>query len=148
MAFSWKGDMVAIASHTSRRGRIKILRSVLGNWSYWGESLIPVLEPGRPQYMHTASLTGISLCISPWSRIPVNSSFRNDECLAISWYSTDPGVPDCYRITQEGSRFRLEPDSTQIGIPGKGTTNLAIAISQSYDAVALLNREGIELLGT
>jgi hypothetical protein len=77
-------------------------------------------------------------------RFLANSSFRNDECLALSIDSANPDAADCYRIVQERTRFRLERDS-QIVSAQRGTMNLAVAISQPHNAVALINKSGMSL---
>jgi hypothetical protein len=68
-------------------------------------------------------------------------SFQNDECLALSVDSTNPDAADCYHIVSERTHFRLER-AQQIAAGQRGTSNLAVCISQHYDAVALLNRDG------
>jgi len=144
MAFSWKGDMVAIATnHVSGTAQITILKLAHGKWFCWGTILIKVVNPGWPQKMRGDGVTGISLYISPQSWILVNHSFQNDECLVLSLESSHPDVPDCFQIIHEGPRFRLQP-RTRIAT-GKGTSNVAIAVSQRYAAMALLSKEGIHL---
>ena len=62
MAFSAKGDMVAIAtSHSKGQAAIKMLRLAAGMWTYWGETLVDVLDPEHPKEMRGAGITGISL---------------------------------------------------------------------------------------
>ena len=68
-------------------------------------------------------------------------SFQHDECLALSVDSTNPAAADCYRIVSERTHFKLER-AAKIASGLRGTANLAIAVSQPYYAVALLNREG------
>lgn len=60
--------------------------------------------------------------------------------------STNNDAGDCYRIVAERTHFRLERDNQIASFP-KGTTNFAIATSQRYDAIALLNREGRPVFG-
>jgi hypothetical protein len=72
-------------------------------------------------------------------------SFQNDECLALAIDSTNPDAADCYQIVPERTQFKLER-MEQIASGQNGTTNYAIAISQPYDAVALLNLEGKKIL--
>ena len=55
--------------------------------------------------------------------------------------STNRDAADCYRIVSERTHFRLDR-ADQIASGLRGTSNLAIAVSQPYDAIALLNREG------
>src|SRR5271154_497618 len=72
-------------------------------------------------------------------------SFQNDECLALAIDSTNRDAADCYQIVPERTQFKLERMG-QIASGPNGTTNYAIAISQTYDAVALLNQEGKNFL--
>jgi len=58
--------------------------------------------------------------------------------------STNNDAADCYHIVSERTHFRLERYN-QIASAQRGTANLAIAVSQRYDAIALLNREGNSL---
>ena len=69
------------------------------------------------------------------------NSFQNDECLALAVDSTNNDAADCYQIVSERTHFRLERYN-QIASGQKGTTNLAIAVSQRYNATALLDRDG------
>jgi hypothetical protein len=62
MAFSSRGDMVAIStSHSKGQAEIKMLRLVSGGWSYWGETLVVVLDAENPKEMRGAGITGIAL---------------------------------------------------------------------------------------
>ena len=58
--------------------------------------------------------------------------------------STNPDAADCYRIVAERTHFRLEK-AARIATGPRGTANLAIAVSQRFWAVALLNRDGISI---
>ena len=68
-------------------------------------------------------------------------SFKDDKFLALAVDSTNPDAADCYHIVSERTHFRLER-SQQIASGQRGTCNLAVSVSQCYDAVALLNRDG------
>lgn len=62
MAFSSKGDMVVIAtSHSKGQAEIRMLRLYSGAWSYWGDTLVVVLDPEHPKEMRGAGITGITL---------------------------------------------------------------------------------------
>jgi hypothetical protein len=55
--------------------------------------------------------------------------------------SADPAAHDCYRIKNRGSGYELA-EFTQIATGPNGTTNMAIAVSQAHEAVALLGKDG------
>jgi hypothetical protein len=85
----------------------------------------------------------VSHCIfSPES---TDDSYGNDEFLALSVDSANPDAADCYRIVRERNGFRLDRAS-QIVTAAKGTQNIAIAVSQAYDAVAFLSKQGISTI--
>ena len=69
-------------------------------------------------------------------------SFHNDDCLAISLDTTDAAALIRYRIKNKGRVYELEK-FTQIASGASGTTNMAIAVSQAHDAVALLGKDSI-----
>ena len=71
-------------------------------------------------------------------------SFRNDEFLVLSVDSSNPDAGDCYQISKERTFFKLDR-CENISKEEQGTTNLAVAVSQPYDAVALLNKDGTSL---
>lgn len=58
--------------------------------------------------------------------------------------SSNPQAGDCYQITKERTVFRLDR-CENIAMGERGTTNLFVAVSHPYDAVALLNKEGTSL---
>lgn len=59
--------------------------------------------------------------------------------------SSNPDAADCYRIVSVRAHFELDR-SEQITTGLRGTSNLAIAISQPDNAIALLSREGTIVL--
>lgn len=68
---------------------------------------------------------------------------ESDQCLALSLDSTYSGARDTYQIGT-GKIFTLTA-GTKIATGPRGTSNIAIAVSEQYDAVALLNKDGILL---
>ena len=58
--------------------------------------------------------------------------------------SSNPHAGDCYEISKERTVFKLDR-CENIAMGERGTTNLHVAISQPYDAVALLDKEGTSL---
>ena len=79
--------------------------------------------------------------IVPSSSMRTEHSFQNDECLALSVNSSNNDAADCYRIVSERTQFTLRRHD-QIALGRKGTENLAIAVSQSDETIALLSRDG------
>jgi hypothetical protein len=93
MAFSFKGDMVAIAtSHSKGEAKIKILRLARGRWYYWGERLIKVLDPERPQDMRGAGVTGISLYICRHSEFFLILAFKTMNVWLFHWTPHTPAL--------------------------------------------------------
>ena len=147
VTFSWKGDMLGIATnHSDGEARIRILGESGGGspglWSYWGERSIRVHNPERPHDMVGGGVTGLSLYSLDLNFSDFSS--HNDDCLAISLDTTDAAAHDCYRIKNKGRVYELEK-FTQIASGPSGTTNMAIAVSQAHDAVALLGKDSIYL---
>lgn len=58
--------------------------------------------------------------------------------------SSNPHAGDCYEISKERTVFKLDR-CENIAMGERGTMNLHVAISQPYDAVALLDKEGTYL---
>ena len=148
LAFSWKGNMLAIATnHSDGEARIRILGENGGGspgvWSYWGERSIRVHNPERPHDMVGEGVTGMSLYSLDLN--VSDFSLHNDDCVAISLDTTDAAAHDCYRIKNKGRVYELEK-FTQIASGSSGTKNMAIAVSQAHDAVALLTKDSINLL--
>jgi len=144
VTFSWKGDMLGIATnHSDGEARIRILGESGGGgpgvWSYWGERSIRIHNPERPHDMVGGGVMGLSLYYLDLNFS--DSSLHNDECFAISLDTTDAAAHDCYRIKNKGRVYELEK-FTQVASGPSGTTNMAIAVSQAHDAVALLGKDG------
>jgi hypothetical protein len=139
IAFSREGTMIAICTtHSKARAEIRILKKEVATWRSWGIREVTVHIADHREW-HGLALTGISLYYELWGLLIV--SFQNDECLALSVDSTNSDAADCYRIVSERTHFKLER-AAQIASGPRGTANLAIAVSQPYYAVALLNRDG------
>jgi hypothetical protein len=76
-----------------------------------------------------------------------NRSFADDKCIALSLDSSSDKlshtVPDCYRIriSKDGTKAKLKTLEKDLIAPGS-VANFAIAASQPYFALALLNKAG------
>ena len=140
MTVSRKGMMVAICTNLSgSTADIRVLSKRHSQWLNWGVQPVQVFRPNDSQDWHGKGLTGISLYLC--TNLMANKSFQNDECLALSLDSPYMKAPDCYRIRFSDAAFNLEP-LTQIA---QGTANFGIAVSQTYYAIALLDRKGLIL---
>ena len=139
IAFSQNGEMIAICTtHSRAKADIRILKKEVATWRNWGTREVAVHVPDHREW-HGGGLTGISLYVCLHSNSDV--SFRNDEFLVLSVDSSNPDAGDCYQISKERTVFRLDR-CENIAKGERGTTNLHVAVSQPYDAVALLNKEG------
>ena len=140
MAFSRDGTMVGICTtHCDAKAKIHILKKEISTWRLWGTQQV-VVHPRDQRDRTGLGLTGISLYVAVADTL-LTVSYSNDEFLALSIDSANRDGADCYNIVKSRTTFRLEPTS-QIVSEQSGTGNLAVAVSQPYDAVALLNKTG------
>lgn len=143
MAFSRDGTMVGICTtHCDAKAKIHILKKEISTWRLWGTQQV-VVHPRDQRDRTGLGLTGISLYVTVADTL-LMVSYSNDEFLALSVDSANPDGADCYNIVKSRTTFRLEPNS-QIVSGQTGTDNLAVAVSQPYDAVALLGKTGTYL---
>jgi hypothetical protein len=76
-----------------------------------------------------------------------NGSFADDKCLALSLDTpsekSSHTIPDCYQIktSKDGTKAKLKPLEKDL-IASGSVANYAIAVSQPYFALALLNKAG------
>ena len=107
---------------------------------------------GKVPYSSSVSASRSERLAWSWSHrnffVPPSSlyclfSYHHDRYLALSIDSAYEGAEDCFRIdaSDDGNECELVAFK-RIFAPG-GITNLAIAVSQRYGAVVLLNDKGI-----
>ena len=70
-----------------------------------------------------------------------DNSFQNDECLVVSVDSTNTLAPDRFQIVPVRNKFQLEKMG-QIDTQEGGTKNVAIASTSTFEAIAILSRDG------
>ena len=139
---SHDGNKIALCSnHVNGYAVIRILVKDR-SWRLWGTEPVTVHERNAENF-NLVGLTGIALyCPSRFISNKYSYSWPGtlDECIVISAETRRKRMPFCFRITGNGSSFKLQPQIHYDHAP----RHIAVATSQGGDdaTVVILRRDG------